>query len=256
MFSRTGAFVAGLTAIVLTFSTANAAAAATFGVQASAVTGGFTGTGAQYPAYGDGQTYVAALSNPAGLTFNNGYGLVSAEAYANALTTPGFLYGKSRTVATRISATAFGYGPSASTDTRFNDYLTVKSDTLPVGTPVTLVFRSRLNVTSNLTGLFTASINASLYIAGASAYLQTTTDYQSQAGLSVTSPQVTVNTKVGARLSTSGKLSVLTKAYYFAPGPVYSGSAELEVSSDTVLEQAPEGVRIEADSGADYNPPL
>lgn len=252
MFSKPMTLIAGLTAAALMgLAVPTIAQAQTYYVKANAVTGGFAGT---YADYTNGTTYTSAESNPGGLQFNNGYGLVYAEAYAASEAAQGHLSGRASSTATRISATAFSNAtPYGSIDTSFTDTIKVQSATLPAGTPVTLVFRHEVGLTWEASGLYTGSVYSSLRV-GATTVSTRWDKTHKTADPGIASQTITVQTTVGSRISMTGVLRGQATSRYFEPGPSYSGQIQIEASADCILESATPGVTIVADSGANYLP--
>lgn len=211
MFAKTSAATLTAAFLALTISGVAHAQTPTFGVQATAQTLGFTGTYADNPGPIAGGVSAAAASNPPGLQFNNGYGLVYAEAEAAADAAPGRLYSKGRGLADRITATAFPNShPTGWSESRFYDVLTVESDTLPAGTDVTLVFQNAVELANPDpvgSGIYRGYVYTSLLVNSVSVYTQWNVADTTQPGV-LQSPQLTVKTKVGARLRIDCKLRV------------------------------------------------
>lgn len=240
--------IAGL-AITALMGLAGPGTAQTFAVKAEAATGGHTGT---YSDSQTGTTWASAQSDPAGVQFNNGYGLVYADTAAASASAQGHLSGQASATATRITATAFtNSNPYGNFNTQFTDYITVKSDSLPAGTPVTLVFRHEVGLAWQGGGNYTGSLYSSLRVGGVT--VSTRWDKtQKTADPGVASQTLTVQTTVGSRLSMTGILRGQATARYFEPGPSYSGWLQIEGTAGAILESATPGVTVVADSGHDY----
>lgn len=196
-------------------------------------------------------------SDPAGgywgNTVNN---TVWADGAARAWAQPGELRVKTDATADALSAKNFSNShPYGFAEVRFWDNVTVKSDTLPAGTPVTLIFRSDLDVVQlSGTGVYSGSFYGEHRIAGRSVSQQiyfdnNDMDYQVSLGL------ITVNTKVGARFAMSGRLYVSTHASYWGyqgTTRIYSGQLAGEMTLKPILESASADAYLLADSGASY----
>src|SRR5689334_25330581 len=105
MFAKSTTFGAVLALSILA---TGAAQAQTYGVDAMASATGYTGAGFDNPAAVTGGTSLSAAFDPAYLQFNNGYGLVAADAASQTTASAHFLSASVYAFADRISATAFG----------------------------------------------------------------------------------------------------------------------------------------------------
>src|SRR5829696_5579533 len=175
MFTSKNTFAAAALSL-LTIGTANAQTP-TFGVQAMAATSGYSGTYTDNPGAVSGGQSAGATSDPAGLQFNNGYGLVYGDAAANATAYTHYLYGSAYALADRITATAFANSsPTANTESRWWDYITVRSNTLPNGTVVELVFRNALTTNWTASGVYKGNVYSDLQVGSYSASTQSRMD--------------------------------------------------------------------------------
>lgn len=196
-------------------------------------------------------------SDPAGGYWGNmPSNTVFADGAARAWAQPGELRVKTDALADRLSATNFSNThPYGFGEVRFWDTLTVKSDTLAAGTPVTLIFRSDLDVVQlGGTGAFSGVFYGDHTIAGRSVSQQIPFD-NNDMDYAVSLGNITVNTKVGARITMSGRLYLSTHAFFWGyqgNGRIYSGQVAGEVSLKPVLESASADAYLIGDSGASY----
>lgn len=255
MFSKTSAAIASLTLTLLaSTSTPVAAQAVTHWVSATATTNGYAGTGNVFTGALSNQTFAYAESDPAGLQFGqNPSQQLYADVGARSTATPANLYAQASSQAVRINAGSFPHSPTASTEGRYADTLTVTSESLPNGSPVTLTFRVALDVGWQGTGLYDGYVSSSTQIGAVSVSTRWDVAYN-KAVAPVQEPQIQVRTSVGARLQLSGKLNTFARGSYFVPGPAYNGSLDLDAAATLRLESATADVTLVADSGADYNP--
>lgn len=252
-FSRRAAAAAAFTFAVAAFAHSAAAQTTSFGVSAQVTTGGYAGgtsnvlTGALF-----GQTFTTLTSDPAGRQFGiNPNQQLYADVGASVQVAPGRIQGSASSLAQRINATSFPSSPTAAHEGKFFDRLTVTAD-LPAGTPVTLYFRTELEVVADGVGLYDGSITSNLSIGGASASAR----WAVATGvdpLPVPVHLVEVRTTVGARLAIDHRINTFARGSYFVPGPVYDGSLRLDVIARTWLLGASADVTLVAASGADYN---
>lgn len=247
MFVKKTTFAATL---ALSLFAAGAAQAQTFtyGVDAMASTSGFTGTGFDNPAAVSGGLSLSASHDPAYIQFNNGYGLVAADAASQTTASAHYLSASIYAFADRISATAFGNSsPQGNTEARWWDYVTIRSNSLPNGTPVEIIFRSVVSTNRVSTGVYSGNVFAELRVGGYSA--STTSRFDSTYGTTeVPGPEIRVKTTVGARLSLDSKLRAYGRAYYFAPGPIYDGEISIDTSAEIQMDPGALDVWVEYDS--------
>lgn len=255
MFPKASTFFAVVSSIVLAFTAPGIAHAQTptYGVQALAETSGFPGSYRDNPGTVAGAVSLSAASTPAGVEFNNGYGLVYAEGEALADAAPGQLYVKGRALADRITATAFtNANPTGVAESRFYDVLTVESATLPMGTEVTLIFRNEVQLVNFSTfGNHNGSVHTNLTLNGVGAYKSWYVSNTSQPG-AFESPELTVKTKVGAQLRVDCKLRVQAVAQYFKSGIGYDGALTIEALARLVRLDGTPDITFRSDSGVVY----
>lgn len=247
MFAKKMTFGAALALSLLTIGTAHAQTP-TFGVDALASTSGYPGTYSDDPAALAGGQSISATADPAGVQFNNGYGLVYGDAAANATAQIHYLYGSSYAYADRQTATAFGNAsPTANTESRYWDYITVRSNTLPNGTVVELVFRSALTTNWTASGVYSGNVYSELRVGGYSA--STTSRMDSRWGTTeVPGPELRIKLTVGSRYSLSSKLRTYGRAYYFTQGPIYDGVINIETAAEVQMDPLGQDVYLDYDS--------
>jgi hypothetical protein len=251
MLIRTTALTAILTLAGLGF--AGSAQAQYFGVEVSAQTMGYTG-GSTDSAYLPNATFVDAVSDPAGVTLTSPYyGSVFADVGAASEARPGELHAQAVAHVNSIDAKngfsgsapyGFGYAHSF-------DRLTVKSDTLAKGTPVTIVFGNDVDVaTWTQTGAYDGYIDMTLQIGAASARSRWTASYLYGATAADT-PQVRVQTTVGSQLSVDGKLRVQAKVFYDRTTG-FNGDLQADATARIVVREITDGVTLQSASGIAY----
>ena len=220
----------------------------TFGVQALASTSGYSGTYSDNPGAVAGGQSTSAASDPAGLQYNNGYGLVYGDAASNATAYTHYLYGSSYALADRISATAFGNAsPTGNTESRYWDYITVRSNSLPNGTVVELVFRNALTTNWTASGVYSGNVYSEIRVGGYSASTQSKMD--SKWGTTeVPGPELRIKLTVGNRYSLSSKLRTYGRAYYFTQGPIYDGQISIETAAEVQMDSLGQDVFLDYDS--------
>ena len=220
----------------------------TYGVDVMASTSGLAGSGFDNPAAVSGGLSLSATSDPAGIQFNNGYGLVYADAASQTTASAHYLSASVYALADRITATAFtNSSPQGNTEARWWDYVTIRSNSYPNGTPVEIVFRSAVTTNRVSTGVYSGNVYAELRVGGYSA--STTSRFDSTYGTTeVPGPEIRVKTTVGARLSLDSKLRAYGRAYYFAPGPLYDGEISIDTSAEIQMDPGTLDVQVEYDS--------
>lgn len=245
MFTRK--FAAAFALSLLTIGTAHAQTA-TFGVDALASTSGYPGTYSDDPVAITGGSSLGASADPAGVQFNNGYGLVYGDAAANATAYTHYLYGSSYALADRQTATAFGNSsPTANTESRYWDYITVRSNTLPNGTVVEIVFRNALTTNWTASGVYSGNVYSELRVGGYSA--STTSKMDSRWGTTeVPGPELRIKLTVGSRYSLSSKLRTYARAFYFTQGPIYDGAINIETAAEVQMDPLGQDVFLDHDS--------
>jgi hypothetical protein len=230
-----------------TIGTANAQTV-TFGVQALAQTSGYTGTYTDNPGPVTGGQSTSAASDPAGLQYNNGYGLVYGDAGAHANAYTHSVYADVDAYADRITATAFpNSSPQSNTESRYWDSFTVQSASLPKGTVVEVVFRNAHITNWNASGVYSGSVFSEIRVGGYSA--STTSKMDSTWGTTeVPGPEVRAKLTVGSRYSFQSKLRLYGRAFYFASGPIYDGVIHIDTTANVEIDPLGQDVTIQFDS--------
>lgn len=247
MFSRKITFAAAFALSLLTIGTASAQTP-TFGVEAMAATSGYSGTYTDNPGPVAGGQSAGATADPAGLQYNNGYGLVYGDAAANATAYTHYIYGSAYALADRITATAFGNAsPTANTESRWWDYITVRSNSLPNGTVVDLVFRNALTTNWTASGVYSGNVWSELRVGAYSASTQSRMS-STWGTTEVPGPELRIKLTVGNRYSLSSKLRVFGRAYYFTQGPVYDGQINIETAAEVQMDPGTQDVWLDFDS--------
>jgi hypothetical protein len=252
MSNRTATVIAALSISCFAFAGAAHAQTGYFGVEATAQTLGYAGTftdnSGLLPLFAD------ALSDPAGVTLSSPtYGSAYADVGAAAQAEPALLHtwASAHThpvIGNSFSSSApYGYGYA-----HFYDRLTVKSDTLPAGTPVTIVFGNVVDrATWSYTGYYDGYIDMRLQIGVATAMSRWTASYL-YGNTAVDTPLVTVTTKVGSQLSVDAKLRVQAKAMYYDPSHLFTTDINADATASLVVREIPTGVTLVSQSGVTY----
>ncbi len=226
----------------------------TYWVSANATTGGYVGTSNVFTGALNNQSSAYIESDPAGQQFGS---LPSQQLYADtgahSWADTAELRAQVSSEAARINATSFPSSPTASSEGRFADTITVQGIGLPNGTPVTLTFRNAIDVDWQGSSLYDGYVSTSFSAGGYSASTRWDVAYNKPL-VPVQSPAIQLKTTVGARLQLSGRLNTFARGSYFVPGPLYDGSLSLDVVATLRLESSTVPVTLVSDSGADYNP--
>jgi len=247
MFTRKITFAATFALSLLTIGTASAQTP-TFGVEAMAATSGYSGTYTDNPGPVSGGQSTGATADPAGLQYNNGYGLVYGDAAANATAYTHYLYGSAYALADRISATAFpNTSPTGNTESHWWDYITVRSNSLPNGTVVELVFRNVLTTNWTASGVYKGNVWSELRVGAYSASTQSKMD-STWGTTEVPGPELRIKLTVGSRYSLSSKLRVYGRAFYFTQGPIYDGQINIETAAEVQMDPGTQDVWLDFDS--------
>lgn len=256
MNAKTFSLIAGLTASLMGFSAGIAhAQTPRFGVEASAETGGRSDIYCRVTSgLLAGEIFANAACDPAGGISTGVYGQIYMDAAATTpQATPGRIRGAADAKgwsehAPSGSATGYAYG-------RYYDTLTIESDTLPAGTPVAITFRHEVGIEESYGGTYSVSVDHRLYVNGVSISRQWSHDpvYPPR---DIYVPEITVNTKVGARVTLEGRLNVNVKAGVVgrdAAGYLLrSGNASVLAEAVVYVKSLTEGVSLRADSGYAY----
>ena len=252
MSIRNTALAAALTLTTLGFATAPAQAQTYHGVQSTSQTLGYTGTYTEDSGWQAGGTFADTFSDPPAATMSApGYATLYADVAASSEAQQGELHATASSQAQVVSGTnipnaaePYGYAYAY-----FVDRLTVKSNVLPAGTPVTIVFGNDVQVHQwTRTGTYSGYIDMTLQIAAGTARSRWSTSYI-YGDTSAVAPQLVINTTVGSRLSVDAKLRVMAKTAYKLTA---SGDHSADVTARLVINQIPEGVTLQADSGTIY----
>lgn len=247
-----------IAAALLALPVSSAFAQGAYGVLANVQTLGMPGGTTDYSNGLPLATFEFRESDPAGGNWGNRpSNTVFADGAARAWAEQGALKVATDAKTDRLSATDFPNSyPYGFAEVRYWDTATVVSETLPAGSPVTLVFRTDFSAEIEGAGLFAGVFYGEQYVAGKSVSLQqpfsySDMDYSTELGL------ITVNTKVGARFTMSGRLYLQTRAHYYVMIDgvrQYNGAASGEAVLESVLESASADAHVVADSGKVYHP--
>jgi hypothetical protein len=250
MLTRTLALT---TLLALSSLGAASAQAIYFGVETDAETLGYPGC-YNSTTYLPNATYVSSVADPAAGTVSSPYyGAMLDDVGASAEAQQPVLHAQAAAHAESINATPgfsgtapYGYGYAHSFDR-----VTVKSDSLPKGTPVTIVFGNQVDLnTWTYTGLYDGYVDMSLQIGVGTAHSRWTASYLY--GLTASeAPRITVQTTVGAQFSIDGKLRAQAKVFY-VDGRRFGGDIQADATARIVVLDIPSGVTLESVSGALY----
>jgi len=251
MFIRTAALT---TLLALTgFGLTASAQAQYFGVETEAQTLGYPGCFTD-STYLPSSTFVSSVSDPAGATLTSTYyGSMfddvgaSAEAQQPVLHAQAIAHSESINAKSGFSGSApygFGYAHSF-------DRVTVKSGSLPKGTPVTIVFGNQVDLDAwTYSGLYDGYIEMYLQIGTGTAHSRWSASYLYGVTASE-APRLTVQTTVGSQFSIDGKLRAQAKVFY-VDGKTFGGDIHADATARIVVLDIPAGVTLESVSGATY----
>jgi hypothetical protein len=251
MFIRTAALT---TLLALTgFGFTASAQAQYFGVETEAQTLGYPGCFTD-TTYLPSSTYVSSVSDPAPATLSSPYyGSMLDDLGASAEAQQPVLHAQAVAHAESINATqgfsgsapyGFGYAHSF-------DRVTVKSGSLPKGTPVTIVFGNQVEINAwTYKGLYAGYIDMYLQIGSGTAHSSWTASYLYGVTTSE-APRITVQTTVGSQFSIDGKLRTQAKVFY-VDGRTFGGDIQADATARIVVLDIPAGVTLESVSGATY----
>jgi hypothetical protein len=236
------------------FGLASSAHAQTFGVETTAETLGYPGCYRQ-STYLPSATFGSSMADPApGVITSSTNGSMSADVGA---------MGEARQAEIHVQAVAhtqqinakpgfyaaapYGYGYGYAFDR-----LTVKSDTLAKGTPVTIVFGNQVDLnTWTYTGLYDGYIDMTLQIGAGTAHSRWSASYLYGVTASE-APQIRIQTTVGSTLGVSGKLRAQAKAFYWDNTVGFGGDIQADATARIVVLDIPAGVTLQSDSGIAY----
>lgn len=227
-----------------------------FGVSSNVQTLGMPGGFSNYSNGLSLDNYEYRESDPVGGNWGTAPNILYADGAARGWAQPGELRVKTDATADHGSALAIpNSSPYGFAEVRFWDTATVVSDTLPAGTPVTLVFRNDLDIVSlSGNGNFSGSFYATHTIAGRSSSQQVSFSNRDM-DFTVSLGDITVNTKVGARFTLSGRLYLSTHAAYYSSSAgslLWNGHSEGEMVLKPILISATGEVRLTTDGGATF----
>ncbi|MFL6237323.1 MAG: hypothetical protein ACJ76N_29630 [Thermoanaerobaculia bacterium] len=250
MFIRTAALT---TLLALTGLGAASAQAVYFGVETDAETLGYPGC-YNSTSYLPNATFVSSVADPAAATLTSPYyGSMIADVGAAAEAQQPVLHAKADAHSESINATPgfygsapYGYGYAHSFDR-----VTVRSGSLPKGTPVTIVFGNQVDLnTWTYTGLYDGYIDMYLQIGAGTAHSRWTASYLYGVTTSE-APRITVQTTVGSQFSIDGKLRAQAKVFY-VDGRRFGGDIHADATARIVVLDIPAGVTLESVSGTVY----
>src|SRR6476469_3093281 len=215
MFSRTVTLTALLTLSGL--GVAASAQAQYFGVETEAQTLGYPGCFTD-TTYLPSATFVSSVSDPAPATLTSPYyGSMLDDLGASAEAQQPVLHAQAVAHAGPINATPgfsgsapYGYGYAHSFAR-----VTVTSNSLPKGTPVTIVFGNPVDLnTWTYKGLYDGYIDMYLQIGAGTAHSRWSASYLYGVTASE-APRITVQTTVGSQFSIDAKLRAQAKVFYW-----------------------------------------
>lgn len=250
MSIRNAALAAVLTLTTLGFTAAPAKAQTYYhGVHSTSQTLGYSGTFTDDSQLQPGGLFADTLSDPLGATMSApGYATLYADVAAGSEARQAELHASASSHAHVVSGTNVGNAaaPYGFAYSRFYDRLTVRSDVLPAGTPVTIVFGNDIEIHRwDRIGAYDGYIDMTLQIAAGTARSRWSSSYL-YGDTAAVAPQLQIQTTVGSRLSVDARLRVMAKAFYRINT---SGDIHADATARLVIREIPEGVTLEADSG-------
>ena len=253
MLTRNTVLAAALTLTTFGFATTPAAAQTYyyFGVHSTSQTLGYTGTFTDDSQLQQGGLFADTLSDPQGATMSApGYATLYADVAAGSEAQQAELHAQASGHAHVVSGTNVnGAAPYGFAYSHFYDRLTVKSDVLPKGTPVTIIFGNDVQIHRwDREGTYDGYIEMTLQIGAGTARSRWSSHYL-YGDTTAVAPQIVINTTVGSRLSVDAKLRVMAKAFYKLGT---SGDIHADATARLVIREIPEGVTLQADSGTIY----
>ncbi|WP_437539596.1 hypothetical protein WME79_24575 [Sorangium sp. So ce726] len=249
------ASAAALSALALGVSPAAAQTPRTM-VEASALIQGMPGppTHQVGPLYGEPAAVAEIDAGP--IVWNNYLRTVAGVAHGRSLAQLGGLDVEIAAAGDKRDSTQFpNYGPGASSAARFKDSAVVLSG-LPAGTPVTLTFRVDTRSLATASGNGVASSTCNFTVNGSTSTANWSfSSLRSPAPAPI--PAITVNTRVGNRMSFDGTLRLTGSVPWIMQGsPSIGGELAASAHCGLVLEAASAPVTLLADSGHDYGTPV
>lgn len=242
------------TATTLTFASFAAPAVAQtpyFGVHSTSQTLGYTGTFTDDSQLQPGGLSADTLSDPAGATLSApGYATLYGDVAAGSEARQAELRAQASGHTHVVSGTnVYGGSPYGFAYSRFYDRLTVTSDVLPKGTPVTIVFGNDVEIHRwDRFGAYDGYIDMTLQIANGTARSRWSSHYL-YGDTTAVAPELVIKTTVGAQLSVDARLRVMAKVFFRLN---YTGDNYADATARLVIREIPEGVTLQADSGTVY----
>lgn len=222
-----------------------------FGVHSTSQTLGYQGTFTDDSQLQPGGLSADTLSDPPGATLSApGYATVYGDVAAGSEARQAELRAQASGHTHVVSGTnVYGGSPYGFAYSRFYDRLTVTSDVLPKGTPVTIVFGNDVQIHRwDRMGAYDSSIDMTLQIANGSARSRWSSHYL-YGDTTAVADQLVVKTTVGTQLSVDARLRVMSKVFFRLN---YTGDSHADVTARLVIREIPEGVTLRADSGTIY----
>jgi hypothetical protein len=251
MSTRNAVLAAALTLSTFGFATAEAQTYY-YGVHSTSQTLGHTGTYTDDSQLQPGGLFADTLSDPQGATMSApGYATLYADTAAGSEARQAELHASASSHAHVVSGTnvpnasaPYGYGYAY-----FYDRLTVKSDVLPVGTPVTIVFGNDVAINRwDRTGAYDGYIEMNLQIGVGTTRSRWSSSYLYGDTTAVGST-LQIKTTVGSKLTVDAKLRVLAKTFYDRNK---AGDNYADATARLVINEIPDNVTLQADSGTVY----
>jgi hypothetical protein len=256
---KTATLIAGLTTAWIAVTGAANAQTLYFGVESMSQTLGYPGTYTENTGLLAYQTFADTSSDPASVILNDqNRNSAFADVGAGSEAASDRLHVWASSLTYLVNSNSFsGNPPYGYAYAHSYDRLTVMSDTLPKGTPVTLVFDNSVDLTKwTCTGLCNGYVQLNVQIASSAANSRWSYWYAS-APTATHQPQITVQTTVGSRLTVDAKLRTHTSTYYFLGG--YGSGGQLESDATATLALNPTStadVWLQGDSGVEYRVPI
>ena len=252
--SYRSSFLAAAAAVTIATFAAVPATAQTpqyFGVHSTSQTLGYVGTYTDDSQMQPGGLFADTLSDPQGVTMSApGYATLYADVAAGSEAQQAELHARATGHAHVVSGTNItGAAPYGFAHARFYDRLTVTSDVLPKGAPVRIVFGNDVEIHRwDRDGAYDGYIDMTLQIAAGTARSRWSSHYM-YGDRTAVAPQLVINTTVGSRLSVDARLRVMAKAFYALST---HGDIDADATARLYIQEIPEGVTLEADSGVVY----
>ncbi|HJX28777.1 MAG TPA: hypothetical protein VJ885_12775 [Thermoanaerobaculia bacterium] len=223
-----------------------------FGVHSTSQTLGYPGTFTDDSQLQPGGLSADTLSDPQGATMSApGYATLFADVAAGSEARQAELRAQASGHAHVVSGTNVGSAsaPYGFAYSRFYDRLTVTSDVLPKGTPVTIVFGNDVEIHRwDRIGAYDGYIDMTLQVATGTARSRWSSHYL-YGDTTAVAPALVINTKVGTQLSVDARLRVMAKVFYKLNT---SGDNYADATARLVIREIPDGVTLQADSGTIY----